>query len=114
MRTKKLRRVVKHAHYVSGGAFQGIHFSKENISGKNGRNLKKTADIVQKNFLTSVKTADDVSYRTFVWKIKSLVENIVIFQLFADFELKMNGTSARNFQHGCQICILSVRFKCPF
>ena len=47
-RTRKLRRVVKHAHYASGGAFQGIIFSKEIVSEKNGRNIRKTADIVQK------------------------------------------------------------------
>ena len=40
--TKKLRRVVKYALYVSGGAFQGIHFSKENISEKNWKKYKKS------------------------------------------------------------------------
>ena len=76
MRTEKLRRVVKHAHYVSGGAFQGINLSKENISEKFEE--KKTADIVQKNFVTFVKTAFDVSYGIFVCK-KILVETILIF-----------------------------------
>ena len=47
---KKIRRVVKRAHYVSGGAFQGILFSKENISDNSRKNSRETRDLFPKNF----------------------------------------------------------------
>ena len=47
---KKIRRVVKRAHYVSGGAFQGILFSKENIPDNSRTNSRETRNLFPKNF----------------------------------------------------------------
>ena len=53
--TKKLRRFVKRAHCVSGGAFQGKLFSKENISENSGKKSRGTRHLFPKNSLLLLK-----------------------------------------------------------
>ena len=91
--TKKIRRVVKRAHYVSGGAFQGFLFFKRNYFGKFRKKFKKNLALVPEKFVTFVKTVFYVSNGTFVWKKKIIVQKILIFQFFGDFELRINGIS---------------------
>ena len=87
----------------------GNSFFERKYFRKIWRKKKKNCRHCSKNSVIFVKTSFDVSYGNFVWKIKNVVEKFFIFQLFADFQLKVNGTSAKIFQHGCLNCVLFVR-----
>ena len=106
---KKIRRVVKRAHYVSGGAFQGILFQKKIFQTIQEKIQEKLGTCSQKIFVTFVKTVFYVSYGTFVWKKKILVEKVRIFQFFADFQLRINGISVEKIKPSCQNCVIGVR-----